>query len=156
MKRIVVLEVGQRRPVMGALGTDGAVQELPSLKEKLMKEKKELLRTRYDHIFEEIDEFENTLEERFSSKIAEYPFQEIFREQLGIDIPYGCEKEKKFILDYIETITPTSMSNASKQGIELKISTNSSPEKKSIHILLTYSINVAMSLEEVLEKEFLF
>ena len=156
MKRLVVLEIGERKGVMGALGTDGAVHSLPTLKERLMKEKKELLQRRYDKFFEIIDKFENSLESKFAAKMKEFPFQELFREQLALDIPYSCEKEKQFIMDYINKVLPAGISNAEKQGIELKVTTNTEVEKKNIHILISYTINLAMTLEDVISNKTYF
>ena len=115
MSKLVIIEAGNRKGVMGAIGTDGTVYELPGMKDRILKKKREMFEKRYQSYFDKIEEFENKLEEKFTRMMLESPFHDNFITELELLIPYSCEEEKRFISDYISLVTPEANKNAEKK-----------------------------------------
>ena len=115
MTKLVVLEVGNRREIMDAIGTDGCIYQMPTIRERLLEEKRNFLEERYLKYFDVIGNFEDSLEGKFEKKMKENPFRDSFCESLEITVPFMNDKEKEFINEYIDMIIPAGKQNAAKK-----------------------------------------
>lgn len=126
------------------------IQPKENIRDRLMKKKRNLFEEKYSSIFDKIGEFENSIETTFEKWMKEDLFRSTFITENEIFIPFESEDEKKFIMQYIAKISPAGVEHARENGMTLTISTFILNEKKQIKMRMTYSMDLSLSLDEML------
>lgn len=111
-----------------------------NLKTRIINAKRDALENRYKGYFDKITEFENSLEARFLNKLSDNLFSSTLSEKFCIDIYFEIEEEKKFILNLLEAILSVKIKVAEKNGLIMDKAYMIEQEKKSIRLVLTYTL----------------
>ena len=111
-----------------------------NLKTRIINAKRDALENRYKGYFDKITEFENSLEARFLNQLSDNLFSSTLSEKFCIDIYFENEEEKKFILNLLEAILSVKIKVAEKNGLIMDKAYMIEQEKKSIRLVLTYTL----------------